>query len=40
MATDIIHVQFGDVFKFNKQSDGSLQVFGKASDDTLAHVVG
>lgn len=33
--TDIIHVQFGDVLKFNKQADGSLQVFGKATDETL-----
>ena len=35
MANEIIHVQFGEVFKFNKQSDGSLQVFGKATNDTL-----
>jgi hypothetical protein len=35
LANDIIHVQFGEVFKFNKQSDGSLQIFGKATDDTL-----
>ena len=35
LANEIIHVQFGDVFKFNKQADGSLQVFGKATDETL-----
>jgi uncharacterized Zn finger protein (UPF0148 family) len=35
LANEVIHVQFGDVFKFNKQADGSLQVFGKATDETL-----